>query len=95
MSLPVFAPCGSLVFMNARAVLPENPAELRPLLHAEIDRLPDDALAAAHKALLQIETRQLADELGKELDEEWASGRITKEGIAESILEHRRKHPYR
>ena len=72
-----------------------DPKELRPLLHAEIDRLKDEDLAAAHRALLEIEARRLADELGVALEEGWASGRITEESIAEAIREHRQKHPYR
>ena len=72
-----------------------DPKDLRPLLHAEIDKLKDEDLAAAHRALLEIEARRLADELGAALDEGWASGRITEESIAEAIREHRRKHPYR
>ena len=72
-----------------------DPKDLRPLLHAEIDKLKDEDLAAAHRALLEIELRRLVDELGEAMDEGWASGRITKESIAEAIREHRRKHPYR
>ena len=52
-------------------------------------------LAAAHRALLEIELRRLADKLGTAFDEDWASGKLTKENIQEAILEHRRKHPYR
>ena len=72
-----------------------DPKELRPLLHAEVDKLRDEDLLAARRALLEIEARRLADELGAALDEDWASGRITNESVAEAILEHRRKHPYR
>ena len=79
--------------MNAHLEI--DPKDLRPLLHAEIDKLKDQDLAAAHRALLEIEARRLADELGEAMDEAWASGRITKESIAEAISEHRRKHPYR
>ena len=71
-----------------------DPKDLRPLLHAEIDRLKDQDLAAAHRALLEIELRRLGDELGAAFDEDWASGRLTTENIEEAILEHRRKHPY-
>lgn len=71
-----------------------DPKQLRPLLHAEIDRLHEEDLAAAHRALLELEARRLFDELGRDFDEDWASGKLTTENIQESILEHRRKHPY-
>ena len=83
---------GSLLDMSTQIEL--DPKQLRPLLHAEIDKLRDEDLIAAHRALLAIEARRLADELGETLDEGWASGRITKDSIAEAIREHRRKHPY-
>ena len=85
--------CGTLRGMIANTEI--DPKDLRPLLHAEIDKLKDQDLAAAHRALLEIEARRLADELGEAMDEAWASDRITKESISEAIREHRRKHPYR
>ena len=72
-----------------------DPKELRPLLHAEIDRLKDEDLPVAHRALLEIEARRLFDKLGEDAAEDWASGRLTEENINEAVLEHRRKHPYR
>ncbi len=71
-----------------------DPKELRPLLHAEIDRLKDEDLGAAHRALLEIEMQRLLSEMDEATDRAWESGEITKEKIAEAILEHRRKHPY-
>ena len=85
--------CGSLRSMSTQTDL--DPKKLRPLLHAEIDKLRDEDLALAHRALLEIELRPLADKLGADFDEDWASGKLTKESIQEAILEHRRKHPYR
>lgn len=81
--------------MSTLTSMPTDPKELRPLLHAEVEKLRDEDLVAARRALLEIEARRLADELGAAMDEDWASGRITNESIAEAILEHRRKHPYR
>ena len=72
-----------------------DPKDLRPLLHAEIDKLKDEDLAAAHRALLEIEMQRLLNEMDEATDRAWESGEITKEKIAEAILEHRRKHPYR
>ena len=79
--------------MNAPTEM--DPKELRPLLHAEIDKLKDEDLAAAHRAMLEIELQRLLSELDEATDRAWKSGEITKESIAEAILEHRRKHPYR
>jgi hypothetical protein len=50
---------------------------------------------AARKALLDIELQRVTEELGREMDEAWASGRITKESIDEAVREYRRSHPYR
>lgn len=75
--------------------MPTGTKELRPLLHSEVDRLSDADLAAAHRALTEIELRQLVDELGEEMDEAWPSGQITQEGIDEAIREYREQHPYK
>ena len=72
-----------------------DPKELRPLLHAEIDRLNDRDLASAHHALREIEMQRLLNELDEATDRAWESGEITKEKIKASIKEHRRNHPYR
>ena len=79
--------------MNAS--IPTDPRELRPLLHAEVDRLYDEDLQNAHKALLEIEIRRLTDELGKDTEEAWSRGDITEDKIAEAVKEYRRTHPYR
>ena len=71
-----------------------GPKVLRPSLHAEIDRLSDESLAAAHRALLQIEAQRLFDKLGEDFAVYWASGRLTEKNIQEVILKHRDKHPY-
>ncbi len=81
--------------MSTQTTAPVDPKELRPLLHAEIDKLRDKDLALAHYAMQEIQLQRLTDELDEAMDEGWASGRITKESIAAAILEHRRKHPYR
>jgi len=77
------------------APIPTDPKELRPLLHAEVDRLSDEDLQDAHNALLEIEIRRLTDELGKATEEAWSRGDITEEKIAEAVTEYRRTHPYR
>lgn len=73
---------------------PVDPKELRPLLHAEIDRLRDEHLQLAHRLLLEIELQQVTDELDATFDEARASGRLTPERIADAIAAHRAAHPY-
>lgn len=77
------------------APIPTDPKELRPLLHAEVDRLPDEHLGQVHRLLLELEVRRVMDDLGASMDEAWASGQMTEASVQEAILEHRRKHPYR
>jgi hypothetical protein len=84
--------CGNLCIMSTLTDI--DPKELRPLLHAEIDRLKDEDLAAAHRALLEIEMQRLLGEMDDATDRAWESGQITEEKIEEAILEHRRKNPY-
>ena len=86
---------GRLRGMSTLSALPTDPKELRPLLHAEIDRLPDEQLAAAHRVLLEMEVERLANSIGEAFDAARAAGKMTPESIQEAILEHRRKHPYR
>jgi hypothetical protein len=72
-----------------------DPKDLRPLLHAEIDKRKDEDLAAVHGALREIEMQRILHKMDEATDRAWESGAITKEKIAEAILEHRRTHPYR
>lgn len=70
------------------------PEELRPLLHERIDQCSPEELDAVRKTLLMLEARRLADELGRDMAEDWRTGRITEEKIAEASREHRARHPY-
>ena len=72
-----------------------DPKDLRPLLHAEIDKLRDEHLELAHRLLLEIELQQVMDDLDDAADEARAAGRLTPERIAEAIAAHRVAHPYR
>ena len=72
-----------------------DPKELRPLLHSEIDRLPDEHLEKAHRALLEIEMKHLAGDLDMLFGEAQSVGRLTADSIAETITEYRKEHPYR
>lgn len=54
-----------------------DPEELRPLVHAELDKLPDHCLEAARKLLQELQLREIVEDLGAEMDEPWKAGRIT------------------
>ena len=72
-----------------------DPEELRPLLRERIEHASEEELDAMRKALLLFEAKRSFDEVGLEMDEDWGSGKITEEKIAQAIREHREKHPYR
>ena len=71
-----------------------DPGKLRPLLHAEVDRLSDEHLSLAHRALLEIELHQLAGELDDAADAAQNAGELTIESIAATVAEHRALRPY-
>jgi hypothetical protein len=74
---------------------PTDPKELRPLLHAELDRLPDEHLETAHRFLLEMEIQHTLESLGAATEQAWSRGDLSDEKIAEAIREHRQRHPYR
>src|SRR6266446_5537684 len=51
-----------------------DPKDLRPLLHAEIDKLRDEDLALAHRMLREIEAQQVMNDLDDAADEARAAG---------------------
>ncbi len=67
--------------MSALTSPPPSPEELRPLLHAEIDRLPDERLADAHRFLLELEIQSLIDSVGEGAEVARAAGQMTPESI--------------
>lgn len=71
-----------------------DPGKLRPLLHAELDRLSDEHLSLAHRALLEIELHQLTGELDDAADAAQKAAKLTMESIAVAIAEHRALRPY-
>jgi hypothetical protein len=77
------------------ASTPTDPKELRPLLHSDVDRLPDSALETARRFLLEIELQQVSAELDDAADDARASGCLTPERIASAVAAHRAAHPYR
>jgi len=81
--------------MSILSIQPATPAELRPLLHANIDRLPDEQLELAHRVLLEIELEQLTADLDDAADGSRAAGLLTPESIAAAVAAHRAAKPYR
>jgi hypothetical protein len=81
--------------MSSLSVNPKTPEELRPLLHQRLDAATHDELEAVHRMLLEMEARRLFDELGDAVDEDWKTGCLSHEKIAESIQDFRQAHPYR
>ena len=65
------------------------------MLHAEIDQLSDEDLAATHRAFLQARLERLTGSISAALEVARAEGQMTAESIQTDIQEHRRKHPYR
>lgn len=71
-----------------------DPGKLRPLLHAEVDRLSDEHLSLAHRALLEIELHQLTGELDDAADAANSKSKLTLDSIAAAVAEHRALRPY-
>ncbi len=81
--------------MSTHTLQPTDPKELRPLLHADLDRLPDDQLQLVRRILLEIELEQVTADLDHAADEARAAGRLTPERISAAIAAHREARPYR
>lgn len=77
------------------ASLPVDPKELRPLLHAELDRLPDTHLETAHRFLQEMEVQHALESLGAATEKAWSQSGLSDEKIAAAVREHRQRHPYR
>ena len=73
----------------------KDPKELRPALHAHIDRCTDEELEAMRLALLDLELKRLLAEIGADAEQDRLAGKHDPELVAASILAHRAKHPYR
>ncbi len=76
-------------------LLATDPKEARRQVQRKLEAATDEDVMAVHRMLLEMEARRLADELGKEMQQDWDSGRITSDNIAKAVLEHRRTNPYR
>jgi hypothetical protein len=55
-----------------------DPKQLRPLLHAEIDRLRDEDVALLHRVALQLELDEVSGRLDAGFDADRAAGRLAR-----------------
>jgi hypothetical protein len=82
-----------MITLNATA--PTDPKVLRPLLHTQLDSLPDTALELARHFLLEIRLQEVTAELDDAADAARDLGRLTPERIAAAVAEHRAANPSR
>ena len=85
--LRVEMPCGSLGGMSTLTALPLDPSELRPLLHAEVDKLGAENLLVLHRVALELELDEVADRLNDGFDADRAAGKLAR--LPEIIREAR------
>ena len=83
--LPRMRGRGSLRGMNA--FMDIDPKDLRPLLHAEIDKLRDDNVALLHRVALQLELEEVSSRLDEGFDADRAAGKLAR--LPEIIREAR------
>lgn len=66
---------------------PIDPVQIRPLLHAEIDRLGDENVAVLHRIAMELELEEVTRRLDDAFDEARAAGKF--ERLPEIIREAR------
>ena len=79
--------CGSLRRMSTLSALPLDPKELRPLLHAEVDKLRDENLLVLHRVALELELDEVTERLNAGFDADRAAGKLAR--LPELIREAR------
>jgi hypothetical protein len=78
---------GSLDRMSTFASVPTDPKELRPLLHAEVEKLRDENLLVLHRVALELELEEVTDRLNEGFDADRAAGKLAR--LPELIREAR------
>ncbi len=73
--------------MSALSALPTDPNELRPLLHAEVDKLRDENLLLLHRVAMELELDEVTDRLNAGFDDDRAAGKLAR--LPEIIREAR------
>lgn len=69
------------------APLPTDPAQLRPVVHADVDKLGAQSLLLLHRVALQLELEEVTERLNAGFDADRAAGRM--ERLPEIIREAR------
>ena len=69
---------GSFGGMSTLNALPVDPKELRPLLHAEVDKLGDENLVVLHRVALELELDEVTDRLNAGFDEDRVAGKLAR-----------------
>lgn len=62
--------------MSTLSALPVDPKELRPLLHAEVDKLRDENLLVLHRVALELELDEVTERLNAGFDADRAEGKL-------------------
>ncbi len=73
--------------MSALSVLPLDPNELRPLLHAEVDKLRDENLLLLHRVAMELELEEVTERLDAGFDDDHLCGKLAR--VSEIIREAR------
>ena len=73
--------------MSTLSALPTDPKELRPLLHAEVDKLRDENLLVLHRVALELELDEVTERLNVGFDTDRAAGKLAR--LPELIREAR------
>ena len=68
-------------------LLPTDSVQIRPLLHAEIDRLGDENVAVLHRIALELELEEVTSRLNDGFDADRLAGKL--ERLPEIIREAR------
>lgn len=69
------------------APLPTDPAKLRPIVYADVDKLGAQSLLLLHRVALQLELEEVTERLNAGFDADRAAGRL--ERLPEIIREAR------
>lgn len=64
--------------MESFAAQPPDPKKLRPLLHAEVDRMGDENLFLLHRVAMELELDEVTDRLNEGFDADRVAGKLDK-----------------
>ncbi len=67
---------GKFKAMSTLTIPPTDPKELRPLLHAEVDKLRDENLLVLHRVALELELDEVTERLNAGFDADRAAGKL-------------------